>query len=347
MPLSIRNRHYIPSRERRFFLNLGRRLTGRPVPRFPRTVQIQTMTGCNADCIFCPYGASHASQPHGRMEDDLFRNIIGECARHRVRRISPYLMNEPFLDPGIVDRIRYVKSQMPRCKVVVTTNGSMMRPGVIDSLLRLDPPLDALYISFQGIDPEVYRQTMRGGLELSATLENVEYLTQRMAALRIRHPRVWITMVNTGLLDEKRAMRFWRARGVRCKFTEMDNRGGNLNEENIYPAGAMQPNTTCTRLFKQAYILFNGDMVLCCADYSRRVVLGNVRTDSISAVWNGDAAIGIRRTYLAKRYHDLILCRDCRIDCVRERTAPKVLSRWIPALRSAASRALIPSRPRR
>ena len=82
------------------------RLTRRPIPDFPRTIQIQTFTGCNADCIFCPYGETYTTQPKGKMPIELFRRIVDEAAEHGVRRISPYLMNEPLMDRDLFDKVR-------------------------------------------------------------------------------------------------------------------------------------------------------------------------------------------------------------------------------------------------
>jgi hypothetical protein len=326
--VSIRNRYYLPEPTAGLLSRLGRRLTGRPVPAFPKTVQLQTVTGCNADCVFCPYGSAQPQQPHGRMRDDLFRAIVDECARHRVRRISPYLMNEPFLDPQLPERIRFIKKRLPASKVVLTTNGSLLRPGMIDRLLGIDPGLDALYVSVQGVNPEVYRKTMRGALHLPVVLEHIDDMLRRVG--RKGRPKIWITMVRTARLDVGAALQYWRRRGVRCTFTGLDNRGGHIVGSGAAPAGDLEPNTTCARLFKQAYILFNGDMVLCCADWRRQVVLGNVDGGSIAAVWNGDKAIRIRRAYMDRRFSDLDLCRDCKIDRVRGRIRSS-LPRKVPA----------------
>ena len=95
------------------------RLTRRSIPSFPRTIQIQTFTGCNADCIFCPYGETYQTQPRGKMPIDLFHRVIDESAENDVRRISPYLMNEPLMDRDLFDKLRYINAKMPRCKVVV------------------------------------------------------------------------------------------------------------------------------------------------------------------------------------------------------------------------------------
>ncbi|HEX9508022.1 MAG TPA: radical SAM protein, partial [Myxococcales bacterium] len=147
-----------------FITRLKKRLTRRPIPKFPRNIQIQTQTGCNADCVFCPYGATADSQPKGKMDWGLFRKIVDESAHYRVRRISPYLMNEPFVDREIFERIRYINEANPRAKVIITTNGSLLTPPVVDRVLGLGEGLHEIAISVQGIDAEAYEKTMRGGL---------------------------------------------------------------------------------------------------------------------------------------------------------------------------------------
>ena len=44
----------------------------RPVPLFPQTVQIQTISGCNARCQFCPNGHTISRLTMGSMDEDLF-----------------------------------------------------------------------------------------------------------------------------------------------------------------------------------------------------------------------------------------------------------------------------------
>src|SRR2546422_11035437 len=117
------NTYYMDQPGDSAWVRVKNRLTRRPIPAFPRTLQIQTFTGCNADCIFCPYGQTYETQPKGKMSPELFKRIIDEAAEHEVRRISPYLMNEPLMDRDLFDKIRYINKTIPGCKVVVTSNG--------------------------------------------------------------------------------------------------------------------------------------------------------------------------------------------------------------------------------
>ena len=314
----MKNRYSIPEAGDGALDRIRKRLFYRQVPKFPRTVQIQTRTGCNADCIWCPYGETFPTQAKGVMEQGLFERIIEECARHGVRRLSPYLMNEPFLDRDLPKKIRFMHENCPTAKVVVTSNGSMLRRDVVKEVLDLGPALHALYISFQGVEKESYEKTMRGAMKFEQTLENVNYLVDEMRRRNATYPELWITMVDTNVIDAKKAVEYWRSKGVRSKYTTLENRGGNIADAEDIAHTEMDYYTTCTRLMKQAYILFNGDMVICCTDYSRQMVLGNMVDSSVREVWNGPTATAFRSAYLGHRFEELVLCKDCKVDRVRE-----------------------------
>lgn len=314
MKLKVR-RYYVPDPTQSVLRAFWHRLTRRRVPPFPRTLQIQTVTGCNADCVFCPYGETYRSVPQGRMDENLFRALIEETAKYKVRRISPYLMNEPFIDPQILDRVRIINDINPRAKVVLTTNGGLLTPERVDRLLGLGGGVHELYLSVQGIDPEAYRSTMRGGLRFEKTMAHIDYLLETMKKRGAMRPVVWITMVDSNLIDARAAVAYWAARGVRSKYTRLENRGGNIREAGGFSRSRdMQPFADCTRLMKQAYVLFNGDVVLCCTDYRQTMVLGNIREGGLYRVWNSPRAMKIRSDFVRGDLSDNPLCRSCTVD---------------------------------
>ncbi len=309
------NKYYMPDSFDTPVQQLRKKLTRRAVPSFPRTIQVQTGTGCNADCIFCPYGATYDTQPKGKMEDWLFKKIIDESARYNVRRISPYLMNEPFADKHLFERISYINKANPHARVIVTSNGSLLVPPVIDRLLALGGGVHELYLSVQGIDKDSYEKTMRGNMDFDRTMKNIDCLVSTMRKRRLKRPHLWVTMVDTEVIEAKKAVAYWKGRGISSKYTRLENRGGNIADADSFShSHQMQYFSTCTRLFKQMYIMFNGDVVLCCTDYSREQVLGNVRDKSLYEVWNGEVATNTRRTFLSDRIGELPLCGKCKID---------------------------------
>ncbi len=311
----IKTRYYVPSKEDNFLKRAFLTLTSRKVPRFPKTVQFETHSFCNARCVFCPYYLYYDTQPKGFMTDEQFKKIVDELKRHNVRRISPYMNNEPFLDKKIIKKLCYIKQEIKDSKIVLTTNGSMLDRNCVDDLVKYNP-LDALYISFQGVEKEGYEETMRGSLKFEVTMGNVLYLISKLKESKAKKPfKVIVTMVATSKVDPVKAVKFWREKGVKAKWTPLENRGGNIEEfQSLLPQNAKRKRfVNCTRLFKQGYILFNGDMVLCCTDYSRKVVLGNVFETSIEEVWNNKKSYEIRRLFYEGQLDEIPLCKTCEI----------------------------------
>ncbi len=273
------------------------------------------MTGCNADCVWCPYGATQAAASHGRMDEALMHALLDECAARHVRRISPYLMNEPLVDARIWETVRTINRRAPGARVTLTTNGSLLGPEAVREILALGPGLHELAVSVQGTEDAAYRETMRGRLTLGETVENVLALARALRARRAVRPALTVTMVGTRLIDTARALAYWSAQGIAARVTPLDNQGGLVTISPDLPLGVMAVNDPCPRPHKQAYVMWDGDVVVCCTDYRRSVVLGSLRRQSLHDIWNGPAAMEIRRAHIEKDRAALPpLCRDCRID---------------------------------
>ena len=117
----------------------------------PPRVQIQTQSGCNARCVFCPNGDVLKSDlPHGRMPPADFQKIIDELALTQPRRISLYLQNEPLLDRRLPEFVRYVADRVPKTTTLVTTNGTYLSEERSEALV--DSGLKRLKVSIQSLD---------------------------------------------------------------------------------------------------------------------------------------------------------------------------------------------------
>jgi len=293
---------------KRYFLRKFRHM--KPVPRFPKIIQLQTQSGCNARCSFCPNGKTLNKLTHGRMDVALFERLADECAAHRPQRISPYLMNEPLLDPEIDQRIAYlVRRRKPPTTIHIATNGSRLDRDMAERLI--DAGLDSIAISFQGFSKEVFEETMIG-LSFEETFENVTNFL-RLAQQRRSPMRRRVTMVATKVSgnDIDAAARHWRGLGANFKVLPLYNRSHAAVEANELNAKRWRPFSWCTRLMTQAYVLFNGDLVLCCVDWERTAIMGSVREHSIEDVWNGEAYRTMRRRFLAGDVEGT-LCATCK-----------------------------------
>jgi len=310
----LRKRHkhfYLVDQKQSFHARIKDKITGsRPVPSFPEDVQIQTVTGCNASCAFCPNGKTCRQLPSGSMDSSLFRKIIDECLQNPVKRISPYLMNEPLRDRNLPEKIRYIAERKPPgLSIKINTNASLLTAKTARAIIGSN--LDRLNISFHGISKETYERSMQG-LRYEQVLSNINTFLETKSMMGADRPAVAVTMVKTTLIEPEiqRIRQYWDDKGVEVHIQPLENRTARSITEKGLNTGTWHPHRWCKRLFTQAYILHSGDMVLCCADWEQTTILGNVRNMSIEEVWNGEKARAVRQRFLSGDTEGLP-CHSC------------------------------------
>jgi molybdenum cofactor biosynthesis enzyme MoaA len=278
----------------------------------PDHVQIQTITGCNANCIFCPNGKTKRPIPRGRRMDwNLYRSIVDQCIALGIRRYSVYLMNEPMLDRELPQRVAYISARIKRPQYVkVTSHGGLLTERMARGLL--DAGLDKLKISVQSLNPELYRNIM--GLDLAKTLRNIDRLLAFKQQGGYKLPRLEIVMVDSiqthGEIPEIR--RYWQQRDIKLYIEPVENRA---NQQNIRGAAVgarkLAAFAWCRRLVEQIYILYDGRMVQCCADWEQRSTMGDLTKESLAAIWYGERYKNYRQRFAAGDVKGMI-CACCR-----------------------------------
>ncbi len=281
-------------------------------PDFPERLHIQTISYCNAKCLFCAYPYIVDKVSHGIMEDAVYQKIIDEAAQYQPKRISLLLMNEPLLDKKLPDRIAFAKQKLGNgTEITITTNGSLLTQNIIDRLI--DAGLDRIKISIQGLTRETYEKIM--GLDYRRTVEGIERLINTLQQRNLQKPKIVLSMVSVGHNEDeiRKYKRYWRKRGIKATTVAYENKGGNIEDNvELHPFG-LEQRQRCYRFNRCAYIIYNGDVILCCSDWARSVVLGNVREQSIKEIFHCKRLNEIRNNFRTGAYHSLPpVCQNCK-----------------------------------
>jgi MoaA/NifB/PqqE/SkfB family radical SAM enzyme len=286
------------------WIKTGRRFR----PSFPRAVEFQTLSTCNAKCVFCPHCQAPEQIPHGRMDDALINKIITECSRNVVGRMSPYLTNEPLMDkrmPAILAAIK--KKFLLPVRTKINSNASLLTEETGRKLI--EAKLDQLWLSVNGYSPETYKASM--DLDFDRTMANIEAFLRLKKRMGAKRPKIMVTTLETTLVahELERARAYWAERDVTFKIHHMDNRAGDMT--NALRSGGHIRKRACDLFLKQAYIVENGDMILCCHDWRQSVKLGNVAETSIREVWNSSYFLDRIYEYYAGNFDNIEICRNC------------------------------------
>jgi len=276
----------------------------------PPRVQIQTQAGCNGRCIFCPNEEVLKSDlEHGRMPLPMFYKIVDDLAKTPPRRIGMYMQNEPLLDKRMPELTKYVTERIPAAKTQIITNGTHLTEEKGEALLEAG--LKQLKCSLQSLDPETNREIM--GYDSRKVIENCitfqKLIKKKKAQIDFR---VSMVVTNKNVDEIPKTRKFWSKHGVRLVTSALENRGGNITDADKLNVGEMRSMGNCIRPSRDMMILFNGDVPLCCVDWHRTYILGNVYTQPVQEVWHTAPVTQVRDALAEGDTGKMpVICRDC------------------------------------
>jgi radical SAM protein with 4Fe4S-binding SPASM domain len=265
---------------------------------FPKTVRIETTNHCQADCVFCP--RSTIGRAKGNMTQEIFETVVAQCLEGGVRVLHLHGYGEPLIDKHLPERIRYCKDHgIPKVKIF--TNGDLLRGDLAQRLL--DSGLDEIKISIDGSDAQEFN-LLRKGLNHEKVVQNVRAFRQLRDDAGQRNPVIVAATCQTSNRKQTEEM----LNGVvdHIDFTHIHNWGGALGD-----AATQRVRKPCDRLWRTMTVLVNGDVALCCLDYSGKEILGNVNDHPMVEIWNNTRYNDLRQLHRESRQNEISLCGNC------------------------------------
>ena len=217
------------------------------VPLF-EFVEIETINRCNGMCSFCPVNKKIDPRVEAKMSWELFKQIIRQLELLDYDgELALFSNNEPLLDERIVELHRYARGHLPKARMHLFTNGTLLTIPKFEALI---PYLDELII-------DNYQQELR---LIRPSREIKKYVEE--------HPelRKKVTIV------------------LRKPHEVLTSRGGDApNRKHLVSYGE----DTCALPFQQLIIRPDGKVSLCCNDPLGKCTLGDLTKQSLLDVWYG------------------------------------------------------------
>jgi MoaA/NifB/PqqE/SkfB family radical SAM enzyme len=266
-------------------------------------IQIQTTSCCNATCIMCPYPESWHKKHPGIMTDAIFSRIIGQIRSLEIDKICPYLQNDPFMDKKIFSRIKEIIERISFKVLEISTNANSMDHGNSELLADIFKNVSHdIWLSFHGVDSLTYENIM--GLNFDRCLEHIIHLLKVAQDIPLN-----IAIVGAGKPLNKKLrhefnfsksdyLEFWerifRENNIRKRprvvYFKYHDRAGTIQRNSINMKKIIRQDLTqfyCPRVDQWLHFLYNGELVLCCDDYHREQVFGNIRTSDLDEILRG------------------------------------------------------------
>ncbi len=273
---------------------------------FPVDVIVEPIAQCNLACPMCPQPGLQRAR--GEMEFDVFKRIVDEVARESPgSRLWLALMGEALLlGNRLVRLIRYAKQQGLQ-QVYLNTNACLLTRDMTWKLI--ESGLDGIIVGLDAFTAPTYRAIRVNG-DYAETVENVEYLLSVKRAHSLQKPEVTVQFIT---MDENERevddfTDYWLSRGAVVKIRPRLGWGAGVEARHLRERGIAR-DFPCPWLNRTVSIHWSGRVAQCDADYEGAHSPGDIHTQSIKELWDGELARRRARHLAGDFSHEL--CRNC------------------------------------
>ena len=270
----------------------------------PLHVDIELTNACNLRCSMCE--RNKMKRKTGFMDYGLFRAIIDDCAKNGIRSVKLSLWGESLLHKELFKMIGYAKDK--GLYTQFNTNATFVTADKAHGLI--DSGLDRLTISIESIIKDMYEDT-RKGADFDRTIGNIGNFIELKPVGRKPYLTIQIIRMKRNEAYIGKFVNRFKDRVDFVSVTNITSADGDpgILKESLVDYKSL-PDKPCPQPWQRLSVFWNGDVTVCCADYDGFLKIGNVKKDSLTALWNGDKINHLREKHKKLDFGGLI-CRTC------------------------------------
>jgi radical SAM protein with 4Fe4S-binding SPASM domain len=252
----------------------------------------------------------------GFIDWKLYKKIVDEIVGEGgVRTLTLIKDGEPLLHPKLDKLIEYAKNNRAARKVEIFTNGYFLNKNNWSKRL-IRSGLDLMNVSVDTVNKMTYKK-IRGLDIYDQVVKNVKEFMILKRKMKAQHPKVVVRAVgmkiNKDELDEVKKM--WRGLVDSVGITPFSNYGGGVGNELGPEEGKKEGKAkryACPVLWFNPVVNWDGEVTTCCVNYMRNeLIVGDIKTESLKKIWNGEKMKKIRQAHLRGNLKELPTCAKC------------------------------------
>lgn len=281
----------------------------------PIFVWIEPTNRCNLKCPQCPTGEG-LRRERGDMTIDVYEQILGKLKQTPPLLLTLHLAGEPLLSKNIFEMIRMAKAA--GMQTTLSTNATPLSEETSRRLIEAG--LDSIRLDFCA-DKEKFEQ-VRLGASWERTYANIIGLLKAKSEMNAERPIVRVKDVSSsGASHSERVKRMGQLKNMFREYPikgfsslEIHNWAGTFAAEhdglgkNRHRRKQLHP---CSHLWTSIAITCDGLVVPCCRDLECECVLGDLKSQSLDEIWNGEKLRDMRKAMIEGDLKDVPLCAKC------------------------------------
>ena len=286
----------------------------------PFIINVDPADSCNFSCSFCPTGDRQLMKDVGRpfktMDFDIYKKIIDDIKEFSVplKVLRLYKDGEPLLNKNFAKMIKYAKDSGNILKIDTTTNASLLNPK--RNLEIIEAGLDKINISVEGVNAEQYMKFSKYKIDFDKFVENIKHFYNNKKQCEV------VIKINGDTLSEDDKKFFIEtfkdiADGVYIEhimscWPEFELRDGlEVNQDHGIYGQEIKEVSVCSYVFYSFSLNSDGQASLCFLDWSKKLLIGDVRIQSVKDIWQGDKLKEYQKMFLRGERKNHQVCKDC------------------------------------
>lgn len=275
------------------------------------SVTIENTSKCGANCVMCP--REQYIFPKANMEQALFEKIIRQIYEMDIRQVDIGGYGDPLMDPGLKEKIYFIKSEFPEMKITTITTGQLLCEDIADFIAE---NVDDLKISNYGMTKKIYEMVHRGNLKYELVHRNITCFLNRK-----RRPHVTMAYLILRQINESEIgmwKDYWQDKSDDIQIWYPHNyAGAKVEFDNIlnYDRADVK---TCGRPGNDFMFCANGDVTACCFDFNHKLKIGNMYNEDFNEIRKSLSLKEISRIHQHNLFENCgLICENC--DQIRNR----------------------------
>jgi MoaA/NifB/PqqE/SkfB family radical SAM enzyme len=209
--------------------------------------------------------------------------------------------------------VKYAKDNPKILSIDTTTNASLLNPK--KNLEIIEAGLNRINISIEGINYKQYKEFSKYKINFDKFLENIQHFYEN------RNKCELIIKINGDVISEDDKKLFQeifhnKADGIYIEhvmscWPEFELDGVQVNKEHGVYGQVIKEVMICPYVFYSFSINSDGTASLCFLDWSRKLIIGDVRETSVRDIWKGNKMRAYQEIFLMKKRKDHPVYREC------------------------------------
>ena len=200
----------------------------------------------------------------------------------------------------------------------MTSNGSLIKPKLYDDICKTQ--LDYLRISIYGPNEEKQRANTASKIKLSQIRDNIAGIKSYRDQAGYAHPFIYVKMIESkDEAENQEFLSFFEGVGDQVVIEPVMN----WNDPAEGSLAQMDPaelknkpyfehkKDVCPFPFYTLVIHSDLKVSVCCVDWSKQAVIGNLREQTLSEIWHGEKLREFQMLHLLRRRNEISACKNC------------------------------------